>query len=218
MSAQAGDGGWGADERVPARSMWAPMLAVAGPLPGPDREGEFAFETWWNGARVIVHLPGDGTVRLWSPTGTDVTAGYPELGELAGLLPRGLEAVLDGEIVAVDGRGLPSVGHLQERMSLHHPTAVARAVEELPVRLMLYDVLVVGQPVVHTPYIGRRALLDDLALTGEHVRTPAAMPGLASEAFAQAVAEGFDGVVAKRLTSPYLPGRRSRDWIKARNR
>lgn len=191
----------------------SPMLAVIGPRPTPETEAEYAYETLWNGVRVLVHLPGDGTVRLLSATGLDVTAQYPEFRSLASALPAP-EAVLDAEIVALDGKGRPSVERLQQRMSLHHPDAVARATQDLPVQLKIFDILYLGEPTVQLPYTSRRDLLDDLNLAGPGVAVPAAWPALAFQAFEQSVREGFDGIVAKRLTSPYLPGRRSRDWIK----
>ncbi|MFE0654743.1 hypothetical protein ACFVZH_40285 [Streptomyces sp. NPDC059534] len=194
----------------------SPMLAVIGPPPGRDTEAEYAYETLWNGARVLAHLPSDGSVRLVSATGMDVTAQYPELQELPGMLPAP-EAVLDGEIIAPGDDGRPSVERLQQRMSLHHPGAVTHALKDLPVRLMVFDILYLGQPVVQLPYTARRDLLDDLALTGPHLAVPAAWPAPAAQALEQTRAEGYDGMVAKRLSSPYLPGRRTRDWIKIKH-
>ncbi|WP_351234233.1 hypothetical protein [Streptomyces sp. NPDC002133] len=159
--------------------------------------------------------PEDGSLRLLSQAGMDVTAQYPELKALSGLLP-GPQAVLDGEIITLDGVGRPSVERLQQRMSLHHPEA-ARALEDLPVRLMLYDILCLGEPTVQLPYTARRDLLDDLVLTGPGITVPAAWPALAAQAMEQIASEGFDGVVAKRLTSPYLPDRRTSDWIKIKH-
>ncbi|GGJ72511.1 ATP-dependent DNA ligase [Streptomyces brasiliensis] len=193
------------------------MLAVIGPRPTPETEAEYAYETLWNGARVLAHLPGDGTVRLLSATRLDVTAQYPEFQSLASALPAP-EAVLDGEIVALDSEGHPSVERLQQRMSLHHPDAVAHAIKDLPVHLMIFDILYLGEPTVQLPYTSRRDLLDDLNLAGPGIAVPAAWPALASQALEESVREGFDGMVAKRLTSPYLPGRRSRDWIKIKQR
>jgi hypothetical protein len=57
----------------------APMFAVIGPAPGLESEAEYAYETLWNGVRVIAHLPGNGSMRLLSQTGVDVTDQYPEL-------------------------------------------------------------------------------------------------------------------------------------------
>ncbi|MFE5549485.1 hypothetical protein ACFQ71_37525 [Streptomyces sp. NPDC056534] len=197
-------------------TLLALMLAVIGPPPGPDREAEYAYETLWNGARVIAHLPGNGSVRLLSQAGQDVTAQYPELQSLAGLLPAP-EAVLDGEIITYDSQGRPSVERLQQRMSLHQPAAIAHAREDLPVQLMIFDVLYLGEPVTQLPYTARRDPLDDLGLTGPHAVMPPAWPAMPAESLEHTRAEGYDGIVAKRLTSPYLPGRRTLDWIKIQN-
>ncbi|MFE7216902.1 hypothetical protein ACFU93_45360 [Streptomyces sp. NPDC057611] len=194
----------------------SPMLAVIGSLPPPEAEGEFAYETLWNGARTLVHLPPDGTVQLVSATGLDATGQYPELQALAGLLPAP-EAVLDGEIVVLDDQGRPSVERLQQRMSLRHPAAVDHARQDLPAWLVIYDVLYLGEPVIQLPYTTRRDLLDDLGLAGPGIIVPAAWPSMANEALENSRREGFDGIVAKRFTSPYLPGRRTRDWIKIKH-
>lgn len=82
---------------------------------------------------------------------------------------------------------------------------------------MLYDILYLGEPTVQLPYTSRRDLLDDLALAGPGISVPAAWPAPAEQALEQTRLEGYDGVVAKRLTSPYLPGRRTRDWIKIKH-
>jgi bifunctional non-homologous end joining protein LigD len=196
----------------------APMQAVIGSLPGPDREAEFAFEPLWDGARVLAHLPGDGTVVLVG-NGADVTCLYPEVAHLPELLPGGLVAVLDGEVVAPDPSGRPtSMVRIQERMSLRRPTAVARACEELPVHLVLYDILYLGDgPTLRLPYTARRALLDDLDVTGLGVKVPPYWPAMAREAFHYTRQEGFDGVVAKKLTSLYKPGRRTTEWIRVKH-
>ncbi|MFE5549898.1 hypothetical protein ACFQ71_39845 [Streptomyces sp. NPDC056534] len=196
--------------------VWSPMYASIGPLPGPDQEAQYAYETLWNGARVLVRLPGDGTTQLVSTAGLDVTPDYPDLTPLTGLTVQ-IRAILDGEIITPGPTGRPSVERLQQRMSLHHPRAVADAAAEFPARLMIYDVLYLFQPVLHQPYTARRALLDDLPLNGDRLLVPAAWPSMASEALQQALDEGFDGVTAKRLSSPYLPGRRTRDWINIKN-
>ncbi|MFD9467245.1 hypothetical protein [Streptomyces sp. NPDC060027] len=192
--------------------VWSPMLASIGSLPGPAEEAEYAYETLWNGARVLIHLPGDGTMQLASAAGLDVTTDYPELSPPPGLLWQ-IQAVLDGEIITPDPAGRPSIEGLQQRMSLHHPRAVTRAAAEYPAQLMIYDVLYLWQPVLHQPYTARRTLLDDLPLNDARLLVPAAWPSMAAEALHQALQEGYDGITAKRLTSPYLPGRRSRDWI-----
>ncbi|MFE5549708.1 hypothetical protein ACFQ71_38765 [Streptomyces sp. NPDC056534] len=196
--------------------VWSPMYASIGSLPGPDQEAQYAYEMLWNGARVLVRLPGDGTMRLVSASGLDVTPDYPDLTPPTSSLAQ-IRTVMDGEIITPGPTGRPSVERLQQRMSLHHPRAVASAAAEFPARLMIYDVLYLFQPVLHQPYTARRALLDDLPLNGDRLLVPAAWPAMAGEARQQALDEGFDGVTARRLSSPYLPGRRTRDWINIQN-
>lgn len=193
----------------------APMFAVIGPAPGLESEAEYAYETLWNGVRVIAHLPGNGSMRLLSQSGVDVTDQYPELKALPVLLP-GPQAVLDGEIITLDGEGRPSVERLQQRMSLHHPQAIGRrrgstcpadAVRHpLPRRADRAVAVHLPPRPPRRPRPGRSG-----------ISVPAAWPAPAEQALEQTRLEGYDGVVAKRLTSPYLPGRRTRDWIKIKH-
>ncbi|MGW7200852.1 hypothetical protein [Streptomyces chryseus] len=71
--------------RLPVLS---PMLASVGPLPGPEEEAQYAYETLWNGARVLIRLPGDGSMQLVNTAGLDVTADYSDLTTPTGLLPQ----------------------------------------------------------------------------------------------------------------------------------
>jgi bifunctional non-homologous end joining protein LigD len=94
----------------------APMLATLGPLPsGPG----WAFELKWDGVRAVTYLTG-GTLRVLSRNGIDVTGQYPELAAAAAL-PPGRDAVLDGEIVALDDVGHASFARLHERITSPTP-------------------------------------------------------------------------------------------------
>ncbi|MFH8369445.1 non-homologous end-joining DNA ligase [Streptomyces sp. NPDC018031] len=196
----------------------APMLATPGPLPPPGRTGtaDWAYEVKWDGARALVELPGDGGVRLVSRTGRLVTAAYPEL---AGIGPPGLSAVLDGEIVVLDEAGRPDFGRMQQRMGLTRPAAVRAAVRAHPVTLMLFDVLhLAGRSTLELPYAERRRLLEALPVTGPRVAVPPYWPpGEGPAALAWTREHGLEGVVAKRVSSAYEPGRRTRDWIKTKH-
>ncbi len=96
----------------------APMLATPGTLPPAAQDAEWAYETKQDGQRAVFYLPGDGTLALRSRSGEDITAAYPELRPLAGALPAGLAAVLDGEIVMPDEAGRSDFARLQPRMGL----------------------------------------------------------------------------------------------------
>jgi bifunctional non-homologous end joining protein LigD len=194
----------------------SPMLATPGTLPAD--QARWAFEVKWDGIRVLAYLPGDGRWRLVSRNRHDVTARYPELEVLPGLLA-GTDAVLDAEVIALDARGRPSFGRLQERMGLNDAAAVEVAMRRTPVSLMVFDVLwASGRLVTALPYTTRRELLEGLGLDSGPVGTPPAWPGDGDTAVAWTREAGLEGVMAKRLESPYRPGTRTRDWVKVKHR
>lgn len=191
------------------------MLATLGAM--PTHPEEFALEVKWDGMRVMARLDA-GELELLARSGNEATTRYPELAELAALLP-GRNAVLDGEVIATDARGRPSFGALQERMPLRRPTEIAAAMRRYPVTLMLFDVLWLdGRSLLTEPYQRRRAALEALPLAGTRVVVPPVWPGsTAEQALAWTRDEGLEGLIAKRLGSPYRPGVRSRDWIKIKH-
>lgn len=191
------------------------MLATQGRI--PRDQARWAFEVKWDGMRVLARMPGDGGLDLRSRGGRDATARYPELSVLPGLLP-GVDAILDGEAVALDSRGRPSFSRLQERMPLSDPSAIRAAARAFPVSLMLFDVLwLAGEDVTGLPYTARRALLERLGLDSGPVSVPPAWHGDGETALAWTREMDLEGVLAKRLDSRYVPGARSRDWIKIKH-
>ncbi|OIJ64584.1 ATP-dependent DNA ligase [Streptomyces mangrovisoli] len=198
--------------------MIAPMLATPGPLPPPAQDGRWAYETKQDGQRAVVYLPGDGSVLLRARSGADITAAYPELtplGTALGATP----AILDGEVLAVDAEGRADFQLLQGRMGLaHSPARAARRAAQVPVHLVLFDVLHLGgEALLRRPYGRRRAALEELGLDGPHWSTPGALVGHGAEALRATREHGLEGLVCKRLDSGYEPGVRSRAWIKIRN-
>jgi len=125
------------------------------------------------------------------------------------------QAVLDGEIVTLGADGRPSFERLQPRMQAGSDRAVRALMETHPAVLMLFDVLwLEGHDVTALPYTDRRALLERLGLAGPAWQTPPFTAGGGAAAEATARALGFEGIVMKRLDSPYLPGRRTDAWRK----
>jgi len=189
-----------------------PMLATAGDLP-PDDHG-WAYEMKWDGVRAVA-LVENGAARLWSRSGRDITSSYPEL---AGLGPAvaAERAVLDGEIVAFAGGQWPSFEALQQRINVSHPAQIARLATEIPVSYLVFDVLCVdGEPLLDAPYSQRRTRLEELGLSGRYWQTPPSFTDVAGrELLAVSRQQGLEGVVAKRVTSRYDPGKRSPAWRK----
>ncbi len=196
--------------------MLAPMLAEGGHRAFDDPG--WRFEPKLDGIRTLAYVATDGT-RLVSRTGRDHTAIYPELDNLARFV-NALSAVIDGEIVAADDRGRPSFERLQQRMNLTAPKDVERARRQAPVVLFAFDLLWLdGRDLTREPLETRRGLLEDIVT----VTGPMALTFVVEEEgtsfFGSAEELGFEGIVGKRLGSPYQPGRRTKDWrkIKATN-
>ena len=121
------------------------MLAALGDEAAVHDDAEWAFEMKWDGIRALAYVSDDG-IRLISRKGNDLTAQYPDLAELADRVDG--NAVLDGEIVALNDRGRPDFGRLQERMNLVRPGDIATAAKRTPVQFMLFDLLEAhGKPV-----------------------------------------------------------------------
>ncbi|MFF8732740.1 ATP-dependent DNA ligase [Streptomyces sp. NPDC015171] len=193
------------------------MLATPGTLPPAAQDARWAYETKQDGQRVMVYLPGDGSVLLRARSGEDITGAYPELRPLGTALG-GTPAVLDGEVLALDERGRADFQLLQGRMGLaHSPGRAARRAALVPVHLVLFDVPYLAEPLVRQPYARRRALLAELGLAGPFWSTPGAVTGHGAEALRATREHGLEGLVCKRLDSVYEPGVRSRAWIKIRN-
>jgi bifunctional non-homologous end joining protein LigD len=192
------------------------MLATSGDLPAD--EDRWAFEVKWDGVRALAYLK-DGQLTLESRNLTDITARYPELSGMGLGIGQPHAVILDGEIVAFDEAGRPSFQQLQSRMHLTGKEEIRRRRAEVPVAYLLFDVLWLdGKSLIERPYIDRRELLAELI---EPTTSPwQVAPSHAGEGTALAHAtreQGLEGVVAKRLDSPYEPGRRSRWWIKVKN-
>ncbi|MDH2424279.1 non-homologous end-joining DNA ligase [Sphaerisporangium sp. TRM90804] len=195
---------------------YTPMLAQAGPLPPPGDEDAWGHEMKWDGVRVLAYVQ-DSALRLISRNGKEVTAAYPELYPLAGSVG-GHDVVLDGEVVAFDEAGRPSFSVLQHRMHKRRADQVQRLAQAVPVTLMLFDVLHVGtEPVVALPYAERRELLESIVTPGARWQVPVWFRDDGAQALELSRRLGIEGIVSKRLRSPYRPGRRSPDWTKVKN-
>ncbi|MBM6621625.1 ATP-dependent DNA ligase [Micrococcaceae bacterium RIT802] len=199
----------------------APMLATRGTPADLDAEDDWAYEMKWDGVRAIAGVA-DGAVTLVSRNGNDMTAVYPELAELAGLVGNG--AVLDGEIVALDASGRPDFGQLQQRMKLTRRREVEAMAGKVPVHYMVFDALRLpdgdGEEVnqlMRSPYTERRTALFDAVAEGKHIHLPVAHTGSLQDAIDTSRELRLEGVVAKKTDGRYLPGKRSHGWIKIKH-
>ena len=192
-----------------------PMLAKNGKLPRDD--DAYGYEIKWDGVRAVAHVDA-GHLTLTGRSGADFTPRYPEIRAMADALGS-RRLILDGEVVAFDSGGRPSFELLQSRMHLASDSAVRRRMKDVPVAYVAFDLLwLEGHSTLSLPYSGRRKLLAELDLNGRSWRMPAHREGDGAALLEASEAQGLEGIVAKRLDSPYEPGRRSACWIKVKNR
>ncbi len=181
-------------DRVPAGSAWA-------------------HEVKWDGMRVLADVRG-GAVRAWSRTERDVTPAFPELDALADTYA---DLLLDGEVVAME-EGRPSFHALADRMHVSSRPKALRLAVTRPVTFMVFDLLrLFGEDLTGQPWSARRRLLEQLDLVGPHRQVPPVYDD-GEQLLAATAEQGLEGIVSKRRSAPYHPGRRSADWRKHAHR
>jgi bifunctional non-homologous end joining protein LigD len=183
-----------------------PMLAR--PLPEPFDSTDHLFEPSWGGRRTLAIIgpaetPGAGDVILVDELGVPLPI-IPS--ELAGLGVRlaARSAVLDGELVVVDGAGRADAEELRRRLA---------GEPGRPVAFLAFDLLHLdGRSLLNVPLEKRRDQLRRVLRPGDEVLAVPAIPGEGRALFSAVAAQGLPGILARQRTSPYLPGVRSRLW------
>ncbi|MFI5776247.1 non-homologous end-joining DNA ligase [Nocardia sp. NPDC051570] len=190
---------------------YAPMHATAGTLPEDD--SAWNYEVKFDGIRAIGYIGHD--LRLVSRNNKDITVAWPELADLA---PSDPPFVVDGEIVAFSAYGRTSFEALQPRMHQRNPATIQALTKSVPVTYMIFDLLHIGdRSLIDLPYRQRRRLLEQLGLRGPHWQVPSRLPDSGADALAESRRLRLEGILAKRIDGPYLPGRRGPHWIKVKN-
>lgn len=188
------------------------MLARAGVLPVGEN---WAFEPKWDGARFL--LRGDGRAELFSRNANNFSSSFPEAVEVAEAALAGHRVILDGEVVVLDEHALPSFDLLSRRLRVSRPPRTLST--RLKSTLVVFDVLHLdGRDLTARPYRERRGILEELLANddaaGRLVLTPSWTGVDGADIFDVVANLGMEGVVAKSITSPYQPGRRSPWWVK----
>jgi DNA ligase-1 len=179
-----------------------------------EHEGKAAFEYKLDGARVQIHKL-EGEIKIFSRRLTDVTQSLPEIVEEVRNNIKAREAIVEGEVIAVDKAGNPiPFQHLMRRFKRLH--SIEDIAEKIPVKLYLFDILYLnGESLISLPYTERRQKLAEVA--GVTPLTKQIVTDNAEEAerfLKEALDNGHEGLMAKKLDSPYVPGTRGKHWYK----
>ena len=179
-----------------------------------DHGGKTAFEYKYDGARVQIHKQ-NGSVEVFSRRLTNVTESLPEIVEIVKRNLKAQSAIVEGEVIALDNAGYPiAFQHLMRRFKRIRD--VPGMAKRIPLTLYLFDVLYLnGESLITLPYLQRRQILaqnaGDLALSKQIVTDEI---GQAEGFLKEALAAGHEGLMAKKLDSPYTPGNRGKKWLK----
>jgi bifunctional non-homologous end joining protein LigD len=188
-----------------------PMLATLTDHPFSDPN--WLFEIKWDGVRALARIE-DGALALRSRNSIDITKRCPELASLPDALAA-RQAIIDGEIVALDAQGHSSFELLQERMHVRAPSENLFA--QIPVVYFAFDLLYCdGYDLRESPLLERKQLLQRMLFTSERFRYADHQLEHGKELFALAEQNGLEGIVAKRADSPYVSDR-SPYWVKLKS-
>jgi len=188
-----------------------PMLAQIG-KGAPPISADWLFEVKWDGVRALCYLE-NGKARMVSRNGNAIDRQYPELS----ILPHHIKAssaILDGEIAALDARGVPSFELLQRRINVAEASAIATLARKDPVVLFVFDLLYLdGHDLRGVPLIERKRLLQEILSPGDGINYSNHFEGNGPDLLAAAKQQGLEGIVGKRANSLY-ESRRGSDWVK----
>jgi bifunctional non-homologous end joining protein LigD len=187
-----------------------PMLATL--VDEPFSDPEWIFETKWDGFRSICFVS-NGQTRLVSRNQIDMTPQYPELSGVAKQIGA-KEAILDGEIVALDKDGMPRFQLLQPRVGRKSGIAALRGHGHIV--YYVFDLLFVdGQDLTSCPLVDRKELLEKILKPAGFIRLSEHIAKDGEAFFKQIEKFHLEGMIAKRAGSTYVP-KRTRDWLKVK--
>jgi bifunctional non-homologous end joining protein LigD len=182
------------------RDRYAPMLAsLASEIPRGD---DWSYEVKWDGYRALAYVRG-GECRLLSRNGNDLTGRFETVAKAVAKAVRSPECVVDGEVVALDEDGRATFSAMQKGSS--------------SVLFVVFDVLEVdGLPLLDLTLAERRGRLEELVDRRQGLVQLSELFDDGDALLEAAEQQGWEGIVAKRLDSPYREGRRSREWLKVK--
>lgn len=188
-----------------------PMLCTLVKEP-PSDEG-WIFEDKYDGERALAYIE-SGKLKLYTRNWKEVAFRYPELGEIVKAI-KSSNAILDGEIVALNDKKISSFQILQQRIGLQDESEITEMAKKIPVFYIVFDILYLdGKSIMEKPWEERRKILEKTIKTSTHIKLSEYKTGDGKKAFEAAEKAGLEGIVAKKKDSPCQAGVRGQNWLK----
>ncbi len=184
--------------------------AESPPFDSPD----YLYELKLDGARCLAYV-GNGKTELINKRQINVTCIYPELSQMHAVV-RGC-AILDGEIIVMNN-GRPDFSELRRRALISNPLKIRLLADTLPVSFTAFDILYAdGKDLTAHPLTERKNILRSLISEGNRLSVSRVVEVKGTALFDLTKKNNLEGIVAKRKSSIYSPGKRTKDWIKSKN-
>lgn len=175
---------------------------------------EWIHQVKWDGIRGLCYVEKE-QARLFTRSGRERIAWYPEVAEIIGLL-NCTEAVLDGELIVLNEDGIPSFYHVMFRERVKRQERLKQYLVKYPVQYMVFDILHKdGQDLRGLPLVERRAVLNK-TLNGSGLIQAVSDYQDGKALFEAMKSKGMEGIVSKNLNSPYIGGKKHREWLKTK--
>jgi len=197
--------------RGPMPAAIHPMLATL--VEEPFDDDQWLFEVKWDGYRAVTFIK-NGEARLVSRNQNQLTGEFPEIAKVVGEL-KAENAILDGEVVALNEKGLSSFSLMQQRTGITHPGKSTRRDASIPIVYYVFDLLYLnGYNLMKVGLEQRKNLLRQIIPQEKGLlRFSDHYPSEGKALFTVARDKGLEGIVAKLQTGQYTQ-KRSREWLK----
>jgi bifunctional non-homologous end joining protein LigD len=185
-------------------------LTLASLSEKPFSNADWLFEVKWDGVRGIAYLT-NGEVSVRSRAGREISVEYPEVRDLANQLDA-TEAIIDGELVALDAAGRSNFQQLQNRAGVRNPSQ--QLLESIPATYYAFDLLYCdGYDLRKVPVEQRKELLKQILRPNDHIRYSEHEIEKGKELYEAARQQSLEGIIGKKRDSAYV-GQRTSLWLK----
>ncbi|WP_028307558.1 hypothetical protein [Desulfitibacter alkalitolerans] len=178
----------------------------------PFDSKEHLFQVKWDGVRCLAYTLEAGT-RLFNRRMNERTRQYPEIVEFLDKLPRGI--ILDGEIITLNQDMKPNFRRVLKRDLAKNSMKISQLIEIIPVYYMVFDIVYYANNcIAHRPLTGRQEILEKVLPENPFIKSVDSILDKGVELFKAVEGEKLEGIIAKRLDSPYIFGERTSYWQK----